>query len=45
MQDAMKGQFFLKQYTTGLNLDFSFSYSSCLTQTKEPSLPYDLLIA
>ena len=29
----------------GLNLEFSFSSISCHTKVKEPSLPYDLLIA
>ena len=31
--------------TAGLNLEFSFSYTSCLTKAKEPSLPYYLPIA
>ena len=30
---------------TGLNSEFSFSYTSCLTKAEEPSLPYYLLIA
>ena len=35
---------FFKQGTTGLNSEFSFSYSGCLTKAKEPSLPYNLPI-
>ena len=30
---------------TGLNSEYSFSYSSCLTKAEEPSLSYYLLIA
>ena len=29
-----------KQSLTGLNSEFSFSYTSCLTKAEEPSLPY-----
>ena len=36
---------FLKQGLTGLNSEFSFSETSCLTTVKEPSLCYYLLIA
>ena len=39
-----QGQFF-KQSLTGLNSEFSFSYTSCLTKAKEPSLSYYLPIA
>ena len=31
--------------STGLNSEFSFCYSSCLTKAEEPSLPYHLPIA
>ena len=34
-----------KQSLTGLNSEFSFSYTSCLTKAEEPSLPYYLPIA
>ena len=34
-----------KRSLTGLNSEFSFSYTSCLTKTEEPSLPYYLPIA
>ena len=34
-----------KRGLTGLNSEFSFSYTSCLTKAEEPSLPYYLLIA
>ena len=34
-----------KQSLTGLNSEFSFSYTSCLTMAEEPSLPYYLPIA
>ena len=34
-----------KQSFTGLNSEFSFSYTSCLTKAVEPSLPYYLPIA
>ena len=34
-----------KQKLTGLNSEFSFSYTSCHTKVKEPSLLYYLLIA
>ena len=34
-----------KQSKAGLNSEFSFSYSGCLTEAKEPSMPYYLLIA
>ena len=43
-QDMTQGQFF-KRSLTGLNSEFSFSSTSCLTKTEEPSLPYYLLIA
>ena len=42
-QDMTLGQLF-KQSLTGLNLEFSF-YTSCLTKTEEPSLPYYFPIA
>ena len=34
-----------KRSLTGLNSEFSFSYSSCLTKAEEPYLPYYLPIA
>ena len=34
-----------KQSLTGLNSEFSFSYTSCPTKAEEPSLPYYLPIA
>ena len=34
-----------KRSLTGLNLEFSFSYTSCLTKAEEISLPYYLPIA
>ena len=34
-----------KQSLTGLNSEFSFSWTSCLAKTEEPSLPYYLPIA
>ena len=34
-----------KRSWTGLNLEFSFSKTSCLSKAKEPSLPYYLPIA
>ena len=34
-----------KQRLTGLNSEFSFSETSCLTKAEEPSLPYYLPIA
>ena len=34
-----------KRSLTGLNSDFSFSQTSCLTKAEEPSLPYYLPIA
>ena len=40
-QDMTQGQFF-KQGLTGLNSEFSFSKTSCLTKAEEPSLPYYL---
>ena len=43
-QDMTQGQFF-KRSLTGLNSEFSFSYTSCLTKAEEPSLPYYLSIA
>ena len=39
-----QGQFF-KRILTGLNSEFSFSYTSYLTKVEEPSLPYYLSIA
>ena len=36
---------FFKRSFTGLNSEFSFSYTSCLTKAEEPSLPYYLPIA
>ena len=36
---------FFKRSLTGLNSEFSFSETSCLTKAKEPSLPYYLPIA
>ena len=39
-----QGQFFLRGLT-GLKLEFSFSYASCLTKAEEPSLSYYLPIA
>ena len=38
-QDMTQGQFF-KWSSTGLNSEFSFSYTSCLTKAEEPCLPY-----
>ena len=38
-QDMTQGQFF-KRSLTGLNSEFSFSKTSCLTKAEEPSLPY-----
>ena len=35
----------LKRSLTGLNSEFSFSLTSCLTKPEEPSLPYYLPIA
>ena len=43
-QDMTQGQF-LSGVLTGLNSEFSFSYTSCLTKAEEPSLPYYLPIA
>ena len=43
-QDMTQGQFF-KWSLTGLNSEFSFSKTSCLTKAEEPSLPYYLPIA
>ena len=34
-----------KRSLTGLNSEFFFSYTSCLTKTEDPSLPYYLPIA
>ena len=34
-----------KRSLTGLNSEYSFSYTSCLTKAEEPSLPYYLPIA
>ena len=36
---------FFKRSLTGLNSEFSFSLTSCLTKAEEPSLPYYLPIA
>ena len=36
---------FFKRSLTGLNSEFSFSKTSCLTKAEEPSLPYNLPIA
>ena len=44
-QDMTQGQFFFKQSLTGLNSEFSFSKTSCLSKAEEPSLPYYLPIA
>ena len=43
-QDMTHGQFF-KWSLTGLNSEFSFSWTSCLTKAEEPSLSYYLPIA
>ena len=43
-QDVTQGQF-LKQSSTGLNSEFSFSYTSYQTMVKEPSLSCYLPIA
>ena len=43
-QDETQGQF-LSWGQLDLNSEFSFSLTSCLTNTKEPSLPYYLIIA
>ena len=43
-QDMTQGQFF-KRSLTGLNSEFSFSKTSCLTKAEEPSLSYYLPIA
>ena len=43
-QDMTQGQFF-KRSLAGLNSEFSFSKTSCLTKAEEPSLPYYLPIA
>ena len=43
-QDMTQGQFF-KWNLTGLNSEFSFSETSCLTKAEELSLPYYLPIA
>ena len=43
-QDMTQGQFF-KRSLTGLNSEFSFSYTSCLTKAEEHSLSYYLPIA
>ena len=37
-QDMTQGQFF-KRSLTGLNSEFSFSWTSCLTKAEKPSLP------
>ena len=42
-QDMTQGQF--KRSLTGLNSEFSFSLTSCLTKAKEPNLSYYLPIA
>ena len=43
-QDMTQGQF-LKRSLAGLNSEFSFSLTSCLTKAEEPNLPYYLPIA
>ena len=43
-QDMTQGQF-CKRSLTGLNSEFSFSLTSCLTKAEGPSLPYYLPIA
>ena len=43
-QDMTEGQFF-KRSLAGLNSEFSFCETSCLTKAEEPSLPYYLSIA
>ena len=43
-QDMTQGQFF-KRSLVGLNSEFSFSWTSCLTKAEEPSLTYYLPIA
>ena len=43
-QDMTQVQFF-KRSITGLNSEFSFSLTSCLTKAEETSLPYYLPIA
>ena len=43
-QDMTQGQFF-KRSLTGLNSEFSFCLTSCLTKAEEPSLSYYLPIA
>ena len=43
-QDMTQSNFF-KRSLTGLNSEFSFSLTSCLTKAEEPSLPYYLPIA
>ena len=43
-QDMTQGQFF-KWSLTGLNSEFSFSWTSCLTKAEEPSLSNYLPIA
>ena len=44
LQGMTQGQYF-KQSLTGLNSEFSFSLTSCLTKAEEPSRPYYLPIA
>ena len=36
---------FLSEVQLGFNLEFSFSYTGCYTNIKEPSMPYYLLMA
>ena len=43
-QDMTQGQFF-KRSLSGLNSEFSFSKTSCLSKIEEPSLPHYLPIA
>ena len=43
-QDMTQGQF-LKRSLAGLNSEFSFSLTTCLTKAEEHSLPYYLPIA
>ena len=43
-QDMTQNQFFFKWSLTGLNSEFSFSWTSCLTKAEEHSLSYYLHI-
>ena len=42
---SARARSFFKRSLTGLNSEFSFSETSCLTKAEEPSLPYYLPIA